>query len=103
MGIDNYVYMMVGFEIEPSEEEKYWRLEKKGFDVHSTGYEENHQQCVFGRVLEGFYERCNPDIFSSFSAEEIKDEIDFTRKLMEGVVDLTDKDLKLYFISGCSY
>mgnify|MGYP001199062593 FL=1 len=105
MSVSNYVYIVIGFEIESEEAGDYEEnrdFSKKGFNVYRS-YEDTYFPPVFGRSIKGCYADAEyiEDFPFSLTPKDLQDEIDFTRKLMEDVVD-DIKDLKLHVVAGCA-
>tara|TARA_Y100000310_G_scaffold260958_1_gene270106 strand:- start:305 stop:610 length:306 start_codon:yes stop_codon:yes gene_type:complete len=100
MGVANYVYVVIGFEIEKEEYEEYEeRYIHEDFEVYQV-YNDMSILPVFGRHIKKSYYDYIIDFVFPLTPKDLQDEIDFTRKLMEGVVDNIG-DLKLYIIGGC--
>tara|TARA_Y100000310_G_scaffold260958_1_gene270107 strand:- start:610 stop:933 length:324 start_codon:yes stop_codon:yes gene_type:complete len=107
MSVDNYVFIVIGFEIEESEIEKYENFtdRKKGFNVERIYEIESDEikSVVFGRTIKKYDEgMCLVDFDFALTTKDLEDEIDLTREMMEEIVD-DIKDLKLHIVGGSSY
>ena len=98
------VNIVIGFEVELTKEKdfEYYMedFDVKGMEFIWLGEGDENRPYIIGRILKSSYFDAGPeDLSCSFSPKELQEEIDFTRKLMEGQIE-TDREIKLYITYG---
>lgn len=97
MGMDAYLIIVVGFEIDEPDVEKYEKVDRKFGEVIFNSSDSGHPY-VFGLpVKECDGRRGYFYLFQSFTSEDVKEHIDFYKKLIDGAVEAKN-EIKLYII-----